>query len=206
MPRHAARLDGVWWGVTAYDAQLVADAMGCQLLTPLMADAIRSAAKVNLMFIADQSSGTPSMKEAAAMLRFSARLASRLADASADVNLLANQCPVTCLGVKDWVLTRGLQEGINPWTGKVLPKNWACNYGAYSTGRLNSASGSYHVLQRPGYRHSYAHADYSQLLRVCRPKTAVPSTYKCTLTRLPGVPQKQSRPELGPALALLGLG
>ncbi len=213
VPRTPARLDGVFWGVSAATCQTVADAMGCQLITPLVADLIRDRAEVRLDFEADESSGSPEMLTERAMLRYSASLVHELGRRELDMMTRDAELPLCCLGAKDWVLTRGLQDGRNPYSGKTLPPSWACNYGAYHPSGSLSVSGRWHVIQSPGYAHDAAHEDYSQLLRLCKvaPGVTAPAHDGCTLRRLPGFTSKAgltAAPEEGllPVLVLLGLG
>jgi hypothetical protein len=205
VPRTPARLDGVFWGVSALTSQRVADAMGCRLITPLLADLIRDRAEIKLDFVADKSGGTPQMLEEEAMLRYSASLVHALGRRGLD--LRGNALPLCCLGAKDWTLTTGLQNRRNPYSGKQLPKNWACNYGAYSPGASPSVSGRYEVIQSPGYAHNNVHEDYSQLLRLCLVTGGgqVPAHDGCTLTRLPDV-ERSSQQNSSEDAVLAGLG
>lgn len=208
VPPSPARLDGVWWGVSAQTTQAVASALGCQLLTPLLADLIRDQATIRLDFHADRSSGTGAMMGAPSMLRFSADLVRRVAAAGGD--LRGDVIPLSCLGTKDWALTAGLQRGVNPYSGKALPSRWACNYGAYHPSGSPSVSGRWDVIQTPGYAHDQSHLDYSQLLRVCRvpPSVTAPSHDGCTARVLPGYPAPllASDDVAGGLLLALGIG
>lgn len=218
-PPAPARLDGVWWGINARDAQSVADALGCRLLTPLFADLTRDRATLRLHFRADRSSGGPDMAGEAAMCRYSADLAVALRTAGHDPD---EPLPLVCLGAKDWILTRDLETGRSSQTGRALPygEDQACNYGAFvRDGFEASVSGRYRVIQSPGYAHNVGHRDYSQLLRLVyvAPGTACPAHDGATLTRLPAVPAPApGGPRRGTsaagnglaalALAALGLG
>jgi hypothetical protein len=218
-PPAPARLDGVWWGISARDAQGFADTLGARLLTPLFADLTRDRATLRLNFRADRSSGSPDMAGEAAMRRYSADLAAAVRAAGYDPDA---PLPLVCLGAKDWVITRDLETGRSSQTGKALPygAHSACNYGAFvRDGFEASITGRYRVIQSPGYAHNDAHRDYSQLLRLVYvvPGTAFPAHDGATLTRLPSVPAPApSGPRQGTtgaggglaalALAALGLG
>jgi hypothetical protein len=184
------RLDGVFWGITARDLQLLADELGAQLLTPMAVDLIRDRAACRLSFAADASSGRPDMAGEAAMRRYSAALDKALRAAGVDPD--ASGDVLCCTGAKDWVLTRDLQIGHSTWSGKPLPlRNQAVNYGAFvASGFEASVTGRYRVIQSPGYAHDTAHRDYSQLgrLAIVEAAATLPAHDGCTLRRLPSVP------------------
>jgi hypothetical protein len=191
VPPLPARLDGIFWGVTAGDAQRIADELGARLMTPLLVDLVRSAAAVRLNFQADPSNGTDDMMGEAAMFRYSSEIARRLAAAGVDLRYEA--APLCCVGAKDWVLTRDLELGRSVTTGKPLLPSPAVNYGAFVARRYEpSVSGRFRVIQSPGYAHNTAHRDYSQLLRLClAPGVVVPAHDGATIERLPSVPRRQ---------------
>lgn len=206
-PSLPLRLDGVFWEITARDLQRVADAWGApaRLLTPLVADLIRDQAAVRLDFVADRSSGHDDMADESASRRYSASLDRALRDRGVDPD---GRAPLCCLGAKDWVLTFGLQRGINPYTGARLPPSKVPNYGAFTPGaRSLSVSGRWHLIQSPGYEHNGDHRDYSQLARLLwtEPGATVPARDGCTISRLPGGSGGELA-ALGMALAALGLG
>lgn len=172
----AVQLDGVRFPVTARTAQRIADIVGASLTTPLLEDLIETDATVRIV---SPTWDYRSMYTPEAVNGFNDQVNKQLAAKEAARNEL-----VSAVG-KSWVLVKGLEKK------KADGAQAACNYGMFRPdGPYRSISGKYQLWQQPGYRHNIDHWDYSQVLRLCRPKTPglpIPSHDGVELERQPGV-------------------
>jgi hypothetical protein len=169
----AVKLDGVRFPVTARTAQLIADILEARLTTPLLEDLIETDASARITSL---TWDYRTMQTPEAIAGFNQEIDRQLFSLEAARNEL-----VSCVG-KSWVLTRELE---------TKPVGTSCNYGMFRPdGPYLSVTRHYQLWQQPGYRHNIEHWDYSQVLRLCRPKSkglTIPSHDGVTITRQPGV-------------------
>jgi hypothetical protein len=144
----ALKIDGVRVTLTARCEQLVADALDCAMLSPLLVDAVHSQADVRVPGLTDVSDYT--MGSNRVMLSHDARVNALIPQGTPRFAL------VSSMG-KDWVLDNSLEK--HPTK--------ACNYGLiYPNATYASVTGRWRVAQQPGTAHTPDHWDYSQVCRL----------------------------------------
>ncbi len=151
----AMKIEGVRVNVSAETAQMVADMLGCSLLTPKLAD---------LMWVQRQVTLTPFPRPitatTAAMFAHSAQI---------DAALIAQGNPkglIQTVG-KHWVIDQALATS----PGRAMNYGWhfsGSNYqgiaGEATASLLKAANGSYvRMIQGRGTAHDMHHVDYSQI-------------------------------------------
>lgn len=154
----AVKLDGVRFPVTAHTAQQIADVLSAYLTTPLLEDLIETDAEIKVV---SPTQDFRIMHTQKAVDAFNKGINEQLKGSSFGTL-------VSCVG-KSWVLTKELES---------KPLGTACNYGMFRPdGPYLSITRKYKLWQQPGYRHDIHHWDYSQVLRLCRPKIPTSGDY-----------------------------
>lgn len=193
----AVKLDGVRFPVTARLAQWVCDILGddIRLTTPWVEDFIEEGA---VKRVVSPTYDYRKMHTAAAVEHFNAGL-------DAQLQGYGERQLVGCVG-KSWVLVRALEmvpgvpspskNATRDGQGMLITDGMptAVNYGMFRPdGPYTSVTGKYKLWQQPGYAHNIAHWDYSQVLRLCRPRYAgVKIPGDTALARQPGVGKVQA--------------
>ncbi len=152
----ALTIGGVRINVSHTLAQQLADILGASLPTSKIADLIHEQAAVKIKpCIQPQPAppGAPAMHSKAAMLRHSREVDAKIAGAEGLRSTVG----------KDWILDNALR-------GKP---NLGVNYGWHSTEAPYFGPRGAKVWQPVGTRHDRHHVDYSQVLRLVRPRVTV---------------------------------
>lgn len=145
-----ARIDGVRISVTARCAQMVADKIAGQMLTPKMEDDLYGSSDYRLPFMFEDVN---TMGTNRVMIEHSGKMDQVLV--TMGYSFQGPAALVAGGAAKSWNLMNTLK----------YPK--ALNYGFFGPRAPHlSVTGKYRVIQQPGTAHDIAHYDYSQELRL----------------------------------------
>lgn len=153
----ALKVEGVRLNVSAETEQIIADMLGCSLLTPKLADLIWLQRQVTLK--PHPRGNTNGMSNTKAMLEHSVKL-------DADLEALGNPGGIICTVGKHWVIDNSIADGRLLY-GFPVAMNYGWHFdGAKFDGNSFEASASQptvRLIQGRGTRHNLKHTDYSQI-------------------------------------------
>lgn len=154
--RDALKIDGVRIMADATELQMIADLLGCSLLTPKVVDLIYQQASVRF---------DPVLRaDGDVVANSTSKRVSELIDARIKNNGGDTGGIIDSIG-KYWVLHNRLLLPRSLLYGKRA----ACNYGwLSSTGLYQAVTSGLKCWQSPGFRHNDAHKDPSQLVRLMK--------------------------------------
>lgn len=156
--RDALKVDGIRWPVNAKEMQQIADMTGCMLLTPKVLD---------LMWIEAGKSGIrfdPVINHGGKIVaNLTPEVVSPLIDAKIEAHIVDNgPGKLVCSVGKYWVVCNRLVGSPKAEGGFAC-----CNFGWHSsTGIYQAVTPGLKVWQSPGIRHSIAHKDPSQVVKL----------------------------------------
>lgn len=159
----ALKIDGVRVNVSAETQQVIADLLGCTLLTPKLADLLWAQRAVTLPPF--PRGNTKGMSTTQAMFEHSEKLDKALAKLGFTVGIIGTTG-------KHWVIDNSIADG-----RKLDGAEVACNYGWHFEGakfdgqsfevtasQMKDAKGQFvRLIQGRGTRHNLKHTDYSQV-------------------------------------------